>query len=315
LRGTLARFENGTSPRNFSPCGFTLDQGGPVLSQHPERFYDWIANSGVVLPEVLLVPLYIGGKEPIGTLWVVADSIGLFHEGHVRVLTDLAAFVSIALRVLDNERQVKQALIVQRTLADEMDHRVKNVFALLTGMIYATRRTAANTDEFATILTGRLHALATAHALVRRDVSPSGTVPNVTALGDLIGALLAPYKNGNDGQPRVVLSGPLVPCGERALNSLALVFHELATNAAKYGALSEDTGRLNVAWRIEGDNLEIHWQEAGPQLCPSAPSRSGFGTSLMENVITRQLGGWIAKDWTRQSLEAAITLPLSSLMA
>ncbi|MCX7355881.1 MAG: hypothetical protein NTY59_13835 [Alphaproteobacteria bacterium] len=69
LRGVLAPFENATTPRNFSPCGITLDRNGPVLSLHPERVYDWISNADIVVPEVLLVPLYLGGKEPLGTLW------------------------------------------------------------------------------------------------------------------------------------------------------------------------------------------------------------------------------------------------------
>jgi hypothetical protein len=89
LRGVLAPFENATTPRNFSPCGITLDRNRPVLSLHPERVYDWISNANIVVPEVLLVPLYLGGKEPLGTLWIVSDKEGHFDSGHARVTTEL----------------------------------------------------------------------------------------------------------------------------------------------------------------------------------------------------------------------------------
>ena len=103
LRGELAPFEGVTTPRGFSPGGVALDHGGPVLLRHPERVYDWIANAKIILPEMLLVPLYLGDKVPVGALWVVADREGHFDSGHARVLRELAAFVGIALRMLRNE--------------------------------------------------------------------------------------------------------------------------------------------------------------------------------------------------------------------
>src|ERR1700735_3423747 len=73
LRGTLEPFNGATTPRDFSPCGITLDRNAPILSFHPERVYDWIAEANIVVPEVLIVPLYIGGSVPLGTLWIVSD--------------------------------------------------------------------------------------------------------------------------------------------------------------------------------------------------------------------------------------------------
>jgi two-component sensor histidine kinase len=220
----------------------------------------------------------------------------------------------MALRVLKRGDRVKHALDVQRTLTDELDHRVKNAFALVGGMISAARRSAANTDEFADILTGRLYALATAHGLARREFSPSGAEIRVTALGDLIATILAPYENKTE-RDHIVLSGPLVPCGDRCISSLALVFHELATNAAKYGALTSDAGSLHVTWQIEGDYLSVQWREKTAQPYRLQHSHTGFGTSLMDNLVTYQLAGQIAKGWTQQGLTAAITLPLTSLGA
>jgi hypothetical protein len=80
LQGTLARFAGAITPRNYSPCGVVLDLNAPVLTAHSELAYDWLAEHNVSLPEVLLVPLHIGGDEPNGTLWIVSDEDGHFHR-------------------------------------------------------------------------------------------------------------------------------------------------------------------------------------------------------------------------------------------
>ena len=97
LHGTLSRFEGATTPRNFSPCGVTLDRDCPVLTLHPERTYTWISDAGVAAPEVLLVPLHDGGGAPFGTLWVVGKTEGMFTRDHARVLAELAECVAAAL--------------------------------------------------------------------------------------------------------------------------------------------------------------------------------------------------------------------------
>src|SRR5277367_779477 len=84
LRGALAPFNGATTPRDFSPCGITLDRNAPVLSLHPERVYSWIADANITVPEVLLVPLYLGGTDPLGTLWIVSEKEGHFDSGHAR---------------------------------------------------------------------------------------------------------------------------------------------------------------------------------------------------------------------------------------
>jgi len=117
LCGVLAPFNGATTPRDFSPCGITLDRNAPVLSVHPERVYSWIADANITVPEVLLVPLYLGGTDPLGTLWIVSEKEGHFDSGHARVMTELAAFVGIALRMQQSEQRLQQALLEQETLA------------------------------------------------------------------------------------------------------------------------------------------------------------------------------------------------------
>jgi hypothetical protein len=89
LRGSLERFTGATTPRDYSPCGITLDQRSAVLVQRPERVYSWLVEAGVSLPECLLVPLYIGETEPLGTLWIVSEDIGHFNKGHAVALEEL----------------------------------------------------------------------------------------------------------------------------------------------------------------------------------------------------------------------------------
>ena len=93
LRGALSPFNGATTPRDFSPCGFTLDRNEPVLTRRPERVYTWLADAQIELPEVLLVPLRGSGGEPFGALWVVADTEGLFTRDHATLLSDVAVSV------------------------------------------------------------------------------------------------------------------------------------------------------------------------------------------------------------------------------
>jgi hypothetical protein len=97
LRGALAGFEGLTTPCNVSPCGVALDAKRPVLTRRPGRVYTWIEDAGVEAPEVLIIPLFLDGPEPLGTLWVVAEEEGLFTRDHARVLTELADDVGKAL--------------------------------------------------------------------------------------------------------------------------------------------------------------------------------------------------------------------------
>ena len=85
LRGELEPFNGATTPRDFSPCGVTLDRNAPVLSRQPECVYDWIAEANIIVPEVLLVPLYLGGAAALGTLWIVSDREGHFDRGTTRL--------------------------------------------------------------------------------------------------------------------------------------------------------------------------------------------------------------------------------------
>lgn len=314
LRGLLAPFEEATTPRNFSPCGVTLDQNGPVLSRHPERVYDWIVDAGIVVPEVMLVPLSFGGCLPIGTLWIVSDKEGWFDAGHARCMTELAGFLGIALRMLDSERQLQAALEEQEVLTKEMSHRVKNLFAITDGMIRGTARSAVDKQDMARALSGRLHALANAHTLVSRKLHEVGRAPRTGDIGLLIQAVLAPHEHTDVGLPaRFSIEGPHVACGDHAINGVALVFHELTTNAIKYGALSGEHGRVEVRWFVDDEHLNLSWLERNGPTVTAAPTAKGFGSNLVRNTVVSQFGGALDHDWAEGGLTVAMKLPLAKV--
>ncbi len=307
LRGTLERFTGATTPRDYSPCGITLDHKSPVLVQKPERVYSWLVDADVSLPECLLVPLYVGEAEPLGTLWIVSENVGHFTSGHANTMQELAGFTGIALQMLRSEDRLKAALEEQELLTREMGHRVKNLFAIADGMIRLSARSSIGKEEMAKALSGRLHALAGANALVRRTFSPSGQSLNVSNLSEIVAAVLKPYAHA-----KTTLRGPAVQIGEHATNTIALVFHEMATNAAKYGAFSTEAGTVAIEWSVEDGWLEFVWKEIGGPPIMTEPDSLGFGTSLVTNTITRH-GGTIANIWHRDGVQVEIKLPLTSL--
>jgi two-component sensor histidine kinase len=314
LRGILAKFEGATTPRRFSPCGACLDLNTPILSQHPERFYTWIAEADISVPELLLVPLHMGGPEELGTLWVVADDEGHFNSGHSRVLTELAKFAGIAIRTHRTEQRLQQALEHQETLTREMSHRVKNVFALTDGMVRISARTASDPQEMARILSGRLGALALAHDLVRRVSGRDGPLDAGAALGNLIHAIVLPFENSVAVErARFNINGPVVLLGSPAANGLALVFHELATNSAKYGALTADDGFIEVRWSQQNGRVDLTWRERGGPIIEASPPSSGFGTTLAKKTVVGQLGGELSYDWLPEGVVVSISVPVESL--
>lgn len=310
LHGALAAFENATTPRNDSPCGVTLDRNAPVLAAHPELAYDWIAEFNLVIPEVLLVPIYVGTERPFGTLWIVAEEVGHFRQEDARLARELAEFIGTALRMLEAEAQLREALREQELMAREMSHRVKNVFALVQSMVRLSAKGTDSAEVLADAVSGRLVAMAAAHGLVRRGQAGAGS----TTLETILAAILKPYAaDGSEQKARIQLTGPSLVCGEAAASGLALILHELATNAAKYGALASEAGRLNIEWTTGSENLTLNWRETGCSLKGKKVPSSGFGTNLIDRTTKVQFAGSFERQWLPEGVLCTITLPLQKL--
>ena len=323
LAGRYADFLGGAIPRDFSPSGVCLDQDHPILMARPERVYAYLSEAGVPNYEVLLVPLYAGQPDPLGTLWVISHDEAIhFDSGDVRVTSELAAFAGIALKMIRDasvlqasEECLNLALHHQEMLTREMSHRVKNLFAIAIGMVSVSAKSAATPQDMAKILLGRLNALARAHDLVLRGLHANGRIIREATLTRLLEAIFQPYTDlGRTGDPkRTVIRGPDLVIGERALTSLALVLHELTTNAVKYGALSIEQGLVHVTWQIEADNLLLRWEEhKGPRI-EKTPTSEGFGSILVRRTIVGQLGGEFDYIWKPEGFSAFISMPMERL--
>ncbi|MGO4387962.1 HWE histidine kinase domain-containing protein [Microvirga sp. 2YAF29] len=202
---------------------------------------------------------------------------------------------------------------VRQLLVQELNHRVKNVFAMTSGMVALTAKNAETPREMAKALRGRIEALARAHELIRPAITGSELGDKTTSVHEIVQAVLAPHID-HGARPQIVLEGLPQQIGPKAATALTLVLHELATNAVKYGSLSVPEGHLRVSWTCNG-NLALIWQEENGPLIAHAPELEGFGSLLSRKSVTGQLGGTIAHDWRREGLLVRIDLPLEQLDA
>jgi two-component sensor histidine kinase len=200
--------------------------------------------------------------------------------------------------------QRKQAEEANELLAGEMSHRVMNLLHLATALTQITSRSAVTKEDMARELTSRLMALGRAQELVRPT---SGRKNEGSLLGDLISVLLAPYDE-KGASVRIRVSVPKMKVGESSSTTLALVIHELATNSAKYGALSVASGTLDVSCNANDDIVAVTWTERGgpPVVVPVASQ--GFGSKLVHRSMAAQLGGSIAFDWSEEGLVATLRM-------
>jgi PAS domain S-box-containing protein len=244
---------------------------------------------------------------PNGTIrWLRSNGQVFFSgEGSERRAVRLSGVCSD----VTEQRAAKEA---QQLLTSELNHRVKNLFAIASGLVSMTARTAKDPKEMAAALRGRLGALSRAHELVRpAPFYDNAAAGSATGLGQLIEAIAAPYRQ--DGDHRITIEGPEVQIGANAMTSLALVVHELTTNAAKYGCLSNAEGVLTIRWTLNDDAVALNWTESSGPAIGSAPVFEGFGTMLSQRTVTGQLGGTLTQEWLSEGLTVRMILPLDRL--
>ncbi|MDO9709507.1 sensor histidine kinase [Paracraurococcus lichenis] len=214
--------------------------------------------------------------------------------------------------VCEEVTERKRAERARELLLRELDHRVKNLFAIVRGLVSFSARGADTPAGMRDLLIGRIGALARAHDLVRPAIADDGGGVPATTLTAMLGALLDPFA-GEGLRERIALDGPPVPLGSFAAPPLMLALHELATNAAKYGALSREHGRVAIDWTEADGTLRLRWSEAGgPAVAP--PERKGFGHRLITQSAA-QLGGSARFAWHPDGLRVELLLPRARLGA
>ena len=205
----------------------------------------------------------------------------------------------------------------QRLLLREMDHRVKNLFALAGGVVGLSARSATTPQALSSAVRDRLSALARAHALTLRPFSENNqSTQKPTTLHALIATILSPHDGRtDDGGPRVVISGPDIPIGGGSVMSLALLLHELATNAVKYGALSSSAGAVAIECSEDDGRFALTWTERGGPPVEGRVDAEGFGAQLIRATIKDQLGGEISRDWNPEGLTIRLSFAKDRVIA
>jgi len=195
----------------------------------------------------------------------------------------------------------------QELLLREMNHRIKNLFAVASGVVALSSRSAGDAKELARTVQARLSALSRAHELIL----PQNGAGAATNLADLARIVLAPYETCAH---EVVIEGPEIACGPGASTSFALLLHEFATNAVKYGAFAYAGGRLQISWTVSDGGLELKWCEENLPMDLVAPDTSGFGSFLVDATM-RSLSAKLNRDWSNRTLTINIRVPLERLSA
>jgi PAS domain S-box-containing protein len=200
----------------------------------------------------------------------------------------------------------KRAEERQRLLIRELDHRVKNTLASVTTVAQRTREGSGSMDEFLQVFDGRIQSMANAHALLSRNRWQG------VSLADLAHSELAPYV----GEGSVAVEGPDVVLTAEATQPVAIVLHELVTNASKYGALTSPQGRISLRWAVSQDGADsrllLEWTETGGPVC-RAPIEAGYGTRAIRSLIPYELGGTVELAFGRGGVDCSIALPSKCL--
>ena len=198
------------------------------------------------------------------------------------------------------EQERERAAQRQDLLIAELNHRVRNILGLIRGLISQSKGGASDIESFAATIGGRVQALARAHD----QITESNWGPR--SLAGLISTETGAYLDG--GAHRVHAEGPAVLLQPEAFATMALVLHEMVTNSAKYGALSNGSGRIAVEWTADEDELVISWREmGGPPV--QAPMRVGFGTTIIERSVPHDLHGEASIDYALDGVRARFVVP------
>jgi len=307
------------------------DLDGTIISWNSgaERLFGYTADEAIGSPVTMLIPLDRADEEPTILARIRAGE-RIDHYETVRrrkdgSLIEISLSVSpirgpngkiigaskIARDITERRRAEKQQLLLIR----EMDHRVKNLFTLASSVVLLSARSATTVADLVTAVSSRLHALAQAHALTIPSSQARTGSRKTTTLHALVRTILAPYDDiGEDGS-RVGVTGLDIAIGSEALTTFALLLHEFATNAAKYGALSVSQGRIDIDCTQERDCFVLTWTEGGGPPVERPIDSEGFGSLLVRSAVQTQLGGQIIHDWKAEGLSIRFVVDPKRLAA
>lgn len=289
-----------------SPAGFAFRSHEPVISQ------DVAMEDRFEIPEVLVEHgvksmvnvIIVGQREPFGVLEADAGQRRQFDDDDIAFLRNYANLLAAAVDRLRAHKALQEVAEERGLLVRELQHRVKNTLTLVQSFARLTKSAGRTADEFREALLGRLDALARAHGLCSEQESE-------VDLSGLVRGVLEPYFV--DRPEAVELSGREIDLDARQALTLGLTLYELATNAAKYGALSTEEGRVHVSWQEETGKgrryLRLLWRESGgPPV--KAPEHRGLGTALIQRICAYELDGEVEHAYAPDGVTCEIRFPL-----
>ena len=308
------------------------DLNGIVTSwnQGAERLFGYTADEMVGKPVSILIPPDRLNEEPSilerlrrGQRIDHYETVRQHKDGSfidisltVSPVTDAEGTVIGASKIARDIRERKRAAEQQNMLIREMGHRVKNAFAVMGGLVSLSARSAATPEALAQQIQARLAALTRAHDLTRPSLLDSELTPGQSmTFHALVHAIFAPFLDSevSTERERLIVKGPDVPIVEKSVTGLALLLHELATNAVKCGSLSSAKGCVRIDSSISNNQFLATWVEKGGPRLKEAPQHEGFGSFLARRIVNGQFGGQLLYDWKPEGLVVRLSVPLERL--
>jgi PAS domain S-box-containing protein len=305
------------------------DLNGVITSWNrgAERLYGFSAEEVVGRPVTILIPADRRDEEPT-ILERLRRGERIDHYETVRqckdgTLVDISLTVSPiveadgtiigASKIARDISERKRAAEQKDVLIREMSHRVKNAFAVMGGVVAMSARGATTPETLARDIQARLAALTRAHDLTRPGLIGAGTsLTAPTSFHALVRAIFAPFLESqpSKGAKRLTIDGPDIAIAQQSVTGFALLIHELATNAVKWGCLSYGSGSVRLELAVNDGRFAARWVEAGGPLVNGAPQHEGFGSVLARRIVTGQFGGQLLYDWKAEGLVVSLSVPV-----
>jgi two-component sensor histidine kinase len=295
-----------------SPAGYALHTDKPVISP------DVALEKRFEMPELLsqhdvksMVNVVIRGeRQPFGVLEVDCRQKRDFDEEDISFLHTYANLLASAVDRLTTHRELEEAAETSAILVRELQHRVMNILANIGALARRTRASSASLDDFMKAFESRLGALGRAQDLLTRGSMSGADIREL--LSRELSAHGVDVHRVDEGK-RVTVQGAEIQLPPKFLQALSILFHELATNAVKHGALGVENGKIEVFWRIEpsdaGDRLLIRWRETGVEI-NGKPSRRGLGLEAIEESLPYMLAATSSVVFHRDGVECTVQCPL-----
>ncbi len=325
-RGDLAAHHYQAIIESSEDAIVSKDLDGVILSWNrgAERLFGFTSEEAVGRPITIIIPRD-RLEEESAILAKIHSGERIEHFETIRQrkdgsLVDISLTISPirnaggqiigASKIARDVTELRRARDRQHLLMREMSHRVRNLFALSGSIVGLSVRSAKSPEELAESARARLSALARAHVLTfSQGFEEDPDRP--TTLQALVRTIVAPFNEPE--APRITVSGIDTRVSGSAVTSLALLLHEFATNATKYGALSNSAGTVKIVLAEEGDTVVVYWTERGGPPVDAPNGGEGFGGVLSRIAVSNQLGGELVRDWRPEGLAIRLSVPRSRL--